>query len=162
MGHHYHLHHGEQQQTVAPHTPYGAYPDPIGLSLHPLTRHRNETATFENLWLPAVDGHVAGVLLEALLLAFSFTGLAITCDEYLVLSLEVLALRWNVREDVAGASFLAFGSASPEIVINAVSTFKQARNAGSSTDHGSTNLGTGAIVGSGVIAFSLVPACCAL
>ena len=37
-------------------------------------------------------------------------------------SLETLCVRWNVREDVAGASFMAFGSAAPEIIINAVST----------------------------------------
>ena len=39
-------------------------------------------------------------------------------------SLETLCVRWNVREDVAGASFMALGSAAPEVIINAISTLK--------------------------------------
>ena len=35
-----------------------------------------------------------------------------------------LCVRWDVREDVAGASFMAFGNACPEILVNAVATIK--------------------------------------
>ena len=35
--------------------------------------------------------------------------------------------RFLIREDVAGATFMAFGSAAPEIIVNAVSTIKQAK-----------------------------------
>ena len=38
--------------------------------------------------------------------------------------LETLCVRWSIPEDVAGASFMAFGSAAPEITINAISTIK--------------------------------------
>ena len=51
---------------------------------------------------------------------------------------------------------MALGSAAPEIVVNMVSTIK------SSTNVDSTNLGVGAIMGSGVVAFSVIPAFCAL
>eukprot|EP01052_Picozoa_sp_SAG31_P040861 SAG31_NODE_6035_length_2199_cov_1.148095_1_plen_70_part_00 len=61
-----------------------------------------------------------GILLEVFMLLVSFVGLAIVCDDHMVVALETLCVRWNVREDVAGASFLAIGSAAPEIVINAI------------------------------------------
>jgi sodium/potassium/calcium exchanger 5 len=73
------------------------------------------------------------------------------CDKYLVVSLETLCVRWGVREDVAGATFMAFGSAAPEIIINAIGTFT-----------GESDLGVGAIIGSGMIAFSCILGLCAL
>ena len=89
-------------------------------------------------------------------------GLAIVCDDYLVMSLEQVCERLEVREDVAGATFMAFGSAAPEIVVNAVTTIKQA----ASTTHGPSSdqpsIGVGAIIGSGIIAFLLIPGVCAL
>ena len=57
---------------------------------------------------------------------------------------------------MAGATFLAFGSAAPEIVINAVTTIKS-----QVTDTNSTSLGVSAIIGSGMIAFSFIPSMCA-
>jgi Ca2+/Na+ antiporter len=60
-------------------------------------------------------------------------------------------VRWGVREDVAGATFMAFGSAAPEIIINAIGTFT-----------GESDLGVGAIIGSGMIAFSCILGLCAL
>eukprot|EP00301_Raphidiophrys_heterophryoidea_P028124 c9996_g1_i1.p1 GENE.c9996_g1_i1~~c9996_g1_i1.p1 ORF type:complete len:454 (+),score=81.70 c9996_g1_i1:56-1363(+) len=91
-------------------------------------------------------------------LVVSFIGLAIVCDEHLVKSLETLCVRWNVREDVAGASFMAFGSSAPEIIINAVSTIESQMT----TDQDTTELGLGAVIGSGLIAFLVIPALCAL
>ena len=114
-------------------------------------------------------------------------------------------MRWNIREDIAGASFMAFGSAAPEIIVNAVSTIKargspgparlrawclccgpnghllgqhmasmeraahtrlppQAVSGGANGggDPEAASLGVGAIIGSGIIAFSLIPGCCGL
>jgi len=99
---------------------------------------------------PAVIGQVISFLA-------SFAGLAIVCDDRLVPSLEVFCVQWKIREDVAGASIMAFGSAAPEIVVNAISTLKA-----STVNPQSVNLGLGAILGSSVIAFSLIPGCCAL
>ena len=110
------------------------------------------------------------MLVEVLAAAYGFLAVAIIADNHLVTSLETLCVRWNVREDVAGASFMAFGSAAPEIIINAVSTIKTVlavsdggaaavapEDAGEDTD-----LGIGAIIGSGMIAFTVIPGVCGL
>eukprot|EP01012_Entosiphon_sulcatum_P002801 TRINITY_DN10680_c0_g1_i4.p2 TRINITY_DN10680_c0_g1~~TRINITY_DN10680_c0_g1_i4.p2 ORF type:complete len:439 (+),score=76.47 TRINITY_DN10680_c0_g1_i4:2233-3549(+) len=107
----------------------------------------------ESLCLGKIDGEWWGVALEGVLFLYAFFGLALVCDGYLVMSLETLCVRWEVREDVAGATFMAFGSAAPEIVINAISTIK----GGDSPD-----LGIAAIIGSGMIAFLVIPGCCGL
>jgi len=107
-----------------------------------------------------LDQNWWGYLVEGVLLLQCFVGLAIVCDEYMVPSLETLCRRWGIREDVAGATFMAFGSAAPEIIVNAVATI-QAMNGGSAGDAQTTNLGVSAIIGSGMIAFSMIPATCA-
>lgn len=107
-----------------------------------------------------MDNHWWGYLVEVVLLLQCFVGLAIVCDEYMVPSLETLCRRWGIREDVAGATFMAFGSAAPEIIVNAVATI-QSMNAGTTGDAQTTNLGVSAILGSGMIAFSMIPATCA-
>jgi sodium/potassium/calcium exchanger 4 len=58
-----------------------------------------------------------GVLALILLI---FVALAIVCDDYLCLSLERICDSLQVPDDVAGASFLALGSAAPEVAINAM------------------------------------------
>lgn len=99
------------------------------------------------------------------MLLYSFAGLALVCDDYMVPALETLCVRWNVQEDVAGATFMAFGSAAPEIIINAVQTIKSRLNGPSgqpSKDNDAVALGVGAIIGSGMIAFMIIPAICAI
>ena len=105
----------------------------------------------ENLWLDLLDDNPLGLILEGVIFVYCFAGLAAVCDKYLVVSLETLCVRWGVREDVAGATFMAFGSAAPEIIINAIGTIT-----------GESDLGVGAIIGSGMIAFSIIPGLCAL
>lgn len=107
-----------------------------------------------------LDNQWWGYPVEVLLLLQCFVGLAIVCDEYMVPSLETLCRRWGIREDVAGATFMAFGSAAPEIIVNAVATI-QSMNGGATGDSQTTNLGVSAILGSGMIAFSMIPATCA-
>mmetsp|Transcript_7667 Transcript_7667/g.11610 ORF Transcript_7667/g.11610 Transcript_7667/m.11610 type:complete len:434 (+) Transcript_7667:76-1377(+) len=110
-----------------------------------------ECSLLEDLCLSELDGHPAGVFFEVFLVIYGFLGLATICDEYLVISLEILCIRWGIREDIAGATFMAFGSAAPEIVVNAVTTLK-----------GQSGTGVGAIIGSGWIAFLAIPGACAL
>ena len=121
---------------------------------------------YENACLEQVDCHWGGILLEAILFVYCFAGLAIVCDDHLVISLETLCVRWAVREDIAGASFMAFGSAAPEIIVNAVSTIKAGSGGGTAAQIAAagqaTALGVGAIIGSGIIAFSLIPGTCGL
>lgn len=61
-----------------------------------------------SLCLSSIDSSFAGQLFELALFLYAFVGLAIVCDQYLVASLETLCVRWNVREDVAGATFVRF------------------------------------------------------
>ena len=106
---------------------------------------------FENLWLDMLDDNWLGIIVEGIIFVYCFAGLAAVCDKFLVVSLETLCVRWGIREDVAGATFMAFGSAAPEIIINAIGTIT-----------GESDLGVGAIIGSGMIAFSCIPGLCAL
>jgi Ca2+/Na+ antiporter len=104
------------------------------------------------------------ITLMTMAFAYSFLALAIVCEERLVVSLETLCVRWDVREDIAGASFMAFGSAAPEIIINSLTTLSSIGRSESEADDAaaSTNLGIGAILGSGMIAFTLIPGLCAI
>jgi len=113
----------------------------------------------ENLCLDDIDGSWWGVVIEVVLLFYSFVAVAIVADAHLVVSLETLCVRWSVREDVAGASFMAFGSAAPEIIINSISTIKTVAAQGEAIP-GGTELGIGAIIGSGMIAFTAIPGAC--
>jgi len=106
-----------------------------------------------------VDGQWYGFVIEAVSLFYCFVGLAICCDEYMVPALETLCHRWGIGEDVAGATFMAFGSAAPEMIINVVATIQAMTNPASAA---TTSLGVSAILGSGMIAFSLIPAACGL
>jgi Ca2+/Na+ antiporter len=56
-----------------------------------------------------------------------------------------------MREDVAGATFMAMASSSPELFINCVGTFVT-----------EGDIGVGAVVGSAVFNVLAVPACCGL
>jgi len=113
-----------------------------------------------------VDDSAFGYLLEVVVLLYAFIGLAIICDDHLVPSLDTLCTRWKIPEDVAGATFMAFGSAAPEIVIAAVTTIQSLTREGGEEDAEKAaddiSLGVSSIVGSGLIAFSLIPAICGL
>jgi len=117
------------------------------------TVQKESCEILETLCLEKIDDKPWGVALEIVIFAYCFLGLAIVCDAHLMVALETLCLRWWIREDVAGATFLAFGSAAPEIIINSVSTVNSASG---------TALGISAIIGSGMIAFTVIPAVSAL
>jgi Ca2+/Na+ antiporter len=112
---------------------------------------------------PDCPGNTFGIVFEIFLFLYAMLGLAIVCDDYLCVALERLCDVYNIREDVAGATFMAFGSAAPEIIVNAVSTIKQAKaKPGDASAIDATNTGVGAILGSGMIAFLVIPGACAL
>jgi len=87
------------------------------------------------------------------ILLYAFLGMSILCDDYMLIALETLVKRWKIRKDVAGASFMALGCAAPEIAINMISV---------GVGDSAVDVGLSAIVGSGLIAFSLIPAVCTL
>lgn len=90
------------------------------------------------------------------LILLAFLGLAIVCDDYLCPAIDIICERLKIPDDVAGASFLALGSAAPEIAISAVATAKITGAAGASE----TGFSLPTIFGSAMIAFGLIPAAC--
>lgn len=103
-----------------------------------------------------IDTNPIGTVFEVIILLYCFVGMAVICDDYLAVGLETLCRRWNVKEDVAGATFMAIGSAAPEIVINIIAAFSAGNNPEA------TKLGVSAIIGSGMVAFLLAPGLCAI
>ncbi|KAF0702811.1 hypothetical protein AaE_015703 [Aphanomyces astaci] len=123
---------------------------------------QNTTAVVATTIAPAVETEatsffsspVVSAILTILALLYVFLGLAIVCDDYLVPSIETLCEKLKIPEEAAGASFLAFGSAAPEILLNAVATAEGKIEAMESS--------LSAILGSAIIAFALIPALCTL
>ncbi|XP_018414030.1 PREDICTED: sodium/potassium/calcium exchanger 4 [Nanorana parkeri] len=79
------------------------------------------------------------VLLHIFCALYMFYALAIVCDDFFVPSLEKICERLHLSEDVAGATFMAAGSSTPELFASVVGVF---------ITHG--DVGVGTIVGSAV------------
>lgn len=94
--------------------------------------------------------------LDALLLFYlfilfhTFIGIAIVCDEMFVPALEVIAERWELSNDVAGATLMAAGGSAPELSTSLIGTFR------------GSDVGFAAIVGSAVFNVLFVIAMCAI
>ncbi|XP_019872937.1 sodium/potassium/calcium exchanger 4-like [Aethina tumida] len=91
------------------------------------------------------------VVIHALIACYLFILLAIVCDDYFVPAIKNFCDALNMSEDIAGATFMATASSSPELFINCVGTFVT-----------QGDLGVGTIVGSAVFNILAVPACCGL
>ena len=105
------------------------------------------------------DACTAGVVLVNLVvLLCCFVALAVICDDYLVPPIEHFCERYQIPDEAAGASFLAFGSSAPEIVIASIATLGGA--APDDPDGDETGLTT--VLGSAVLAFGLIPAVSAM
>ena len=79
-------------------------------------------------------------------------GLALCCEDFFVSSLEILIDRAGMPADVAGATFMAAGSSSPELFVAAVTIFlpKDADvcQANEACIHKDPGLGVGTVIGS--------------
>ncbi|XP_050360489.1 sodium/potassium/calcium exchanger 3-like isoform X1 [Nymphalis io] len=91
------------------------------------------------------------ILIHCLLAVYCFLLLGTVCEQYFVPAIEIICERLNMEADIAGATFMAAASSSPELFINCIGTFVT-----------EGDLGVGAIVGSAVFNVLAVPACCAL
>ncbi|CAG5008159.1 unnamed protein product [Parnassius apollo] len=91
------------------------------------------------------------IIIHCVLAVYCFLLLGTVCEQYFVLAIEIICERLDMESDVAGATFMAAASSSPELFINCVGTFVT-----------EGDLGVGAIVGSAVFNVLAVPACCAL
>ena len=54
-----------------------------------------------------------------------FFGLAIVCDDFFVPALEVIIDRFEITEDVAGATLMAAGGSAPEFFTALIGEFTQ-------------------------------------
>ena len=63
-----------------------------------------------------------GVVVWFLLIIYVFLGVAIICDDYFVVALEDIVRILKMREDVAGATFMAAGSSAPEFATVCITT----------------------------------------
>ncbi|XP_072283811.1 sodium/potassium/calcium exchanger 4 isoform X2 [Pyxicephalus adspersus] len=79
------------------------------------------------------------ILLHIFCALYMFYALAIVCDDFFVPSLEKICERLHLSEDVAGATFMAAGSSTPELFASVIGVF---------ITHG--DVGVGTIVGSAV------------
>jgi Ca2+/Na+ antiporter len=84
-------------------------------------------------------------------LIFTFYSLCILCDEHLVPAVEVFIKQFQVPEEVAAVTLVAFGSAAPELFLSTVSAIYK-----------TSDLSLSAILGSGMIAFGFIPPLCLL
>lgn len=100
--------------------------------------------TIEERRRGALALHVIGVM-------YMFVALAIVCDEFFVPSLDVIIEKFDITDDVAGATFMAAGGSAPELFTSVIGVFV-------SFD----DVGIGTIVGSAVFNILFVIGMCAL
>jgi len=81
---------------------------------------------------------------------YMFLGLSVVCDEFFVPALEVIADKWALSNDVAGATLMAAGGSAPELFTSYIGTFRM------------SDVGFGTIVGSAVFNILFVIGMCAL
>ncbi|XP_034963104.1 sodium/potassium/calcium exchanger 4 isoform X1 [Zootoca vivipara] len=91
------------------------------------------------------------VLLHIIGALYMFYALAIVCDDFFVPSLEKICEKLHLSEDVAGATFMAAGSSTPELFASVIGVF---------ITHG--DVGVGTIVGSAVFNILCIIGVCGL
>uniref|UniRef100_A0A3B4X851 Sodium/potassium/calcium exchanger 1 n=1 Tax=Seriola lalandi dorsalis TaxID=1841481 RepID=A0A3B4X851_SERLL len=91
------------------------------------------------------------VSLHIMGMTYMFVALAIVCDEFFVPALEVITVRMEISDDVAGATFMAAGGSAPELFTSLIGVF---------ISH--SNVGIGTIVGSAVFNILFVIGMCAI
>ncbi|CAK9005813.1 Sodium/potassium/calcium exchanger 2 (Na(+)/K(+)/Ca(2+)-exchange protein 2) (Retinal cone Na-Ca+K exchanger) (Solute carrier family 24 member 2), partial [Durusdinium trenchii] len=91
-----------------------------------------------------------GIIVHIFIMFYMFLGLAIVCDEYFESALEAICENLHLKEDVAGATFMAAGGSAPELFSSFIGVFV-AKN----------DIGFGTIVGSATFNVLFVIALCA-
>ncbi|XP_022605275.1 sodium/potassium/calcium exchanger 1-like [Seriola dumerili] len=91
------------------------------------------------------------VSLHIMGMTYMFVALAIVCDEFFVPALEVITVKMEISDDVAGATFMAAGGSAPELFTSLIGVF---------ISH--SNVGIGTIVGSAVFNILFVIGMCAI
>ncbi|GLG94207.1 uncharacterized protein GBIM_01466, partial [Gryllus bimaculatus] len=79
------------------------------------------------------------IVLHFLCALYCFVLLAYVCNDYFLPSVECICVDLNLSQDVAGATFMAMATSTPELFVNIIGTFIT-----------ESDLGVGAVVGSAV------------
>merc|ERR1719229_473022 len=75
----------------------------------------NSLSEFPNLAFSLSDIRNGAWILYLFGMFYCFVGIAIVCDDYFCVAIEVIVDRLKLSEDVAGATFLAAGGSAPEL-----------------------------------------------
>ena len=94
-------------------------------------------------------GVALALLILLPVLIYLLWALAIVCDDWLVPALESICDELALTPEAASATFLAFGSSAPELSINIFGAII-----------GDDSMALSALLGSAIIASSLIPAAC--
>merc|ERR1711871_1679631 len=107
-----------------------------------------EAKSFEDYGICCVDQsqdpNYGLLVLQIFAIIYLFCGIAIVCDDFFTASLEKLSIRFQLSEDVAGATFMAAGSSAPELFTSLSSVIVTDECANRSS------VGVGTIVGSAI------------
>jgi len=68
-------------------------------------------------------------------LLYIFWGMAHVCEEYFVRAIQVISERWQIPDDIAGATLMALGCNGPEMSLNTIAIFNP------------SDIGVGAVIG---------------
>ena len=90
------------------------------------------------------------IIFHCLLMLYMFLGLAKICDDYFEPTLEVLCESLEIKDDVAGATWMAAGGSAPELFTSIIGVF-----------FAKSDIGFGTIVGSAVFNVLAVISVCA-
>lgn len=116
------------------------------------TECRNRTIDeFPNDFMTIEQRKNGGIVVHIFLTIYLFCAIAIVCDEYFVQSLNRISKDLKLRDDVAGATFMAAGSSSPELFTSLIGVLIA-----------KSDVGVGTIVGSAVFNVLFIISICAL
>jgi len=110
------------------------------------------TANQANSTFPPLNIEPAAMatLVQILVMLWMFLGLAIVCDQFFEAALSRICEAMNLKDDVAGATWMAAGGSAPELATSVLGVFVSR-----------SDVGFGTIVGSAVFNVLFVIACCA-
>ncbi|CAH3026751.1 unnamed protein product [Porites evermanni] len=97
------------------------------------------------------ERRLGAVVIHFLVAFYTSWAIAIVCDDYFVPCLELISNKMKLQSDVAGATFMAFGSSAPELFASIIGVFIT-----------EGDIGIGTILGSAVFNVLFVIGACGL
>jgi len=108
------------------------------------------SSSFGGIGFDPVTQKAEATIFYLVIMAFMFLGLAIVCDSFFESALSAICEAMNLKDDVAGATWMAAGGSAPELATSVIGLFIS-----------KSDVGFGTIVGSAVFNVLFVIACCA-